>query len=414
MTTHIYGNDDNLNVSVTTSNDTYIIGNGNSDTVTVSAVSGDTIVLGNGTSDTVVIAAFGFDVSFSNNYIALGNGNADSVSLTLGAGVFNASGDTFVFGTGNGDQFTTKFGSGLTDSTIKMGNGIGDVVTLDIATINNTGNTVTLGSGAGDSVSVNTSGNGITLGDGNADTVTDGSVGGNVIILGNGIGDQVILSKSPEAPDAINMGDGKGDTVTAPNFTFEDAWNIKLGNGANDSVGTNTANLAGNGAEVVVGGGNNDQVYLSGNDNTITLGNGNNDFVRCWTIFPSDGNNSITVGNGNGDTIDVSFSNTANVTVGNGNDTILAGKDNVVTLGNGSDLVTYDWTKAGSDGVAGTITGFNTSKDVIQLHGVSSVTIADNSSGNATISDGLGDTVTLIGVHAADLHVGATGNVQLV
>jgi hypothetical protein len=357
-------------------------------------------VLGNGDSDfvsMVAAASAGSQASIDGNHIVLGNGNGDHVSAdsTLHGAIQN---NIITLGDGAGDSVDLSGGAGV-----------------DLSGSTMSGNVVTLGGGDGDSVNISAGGAGhnrITLGDGNADTVTDLGLG-NTIILGNGNGDHV--NEAVGGPFAtagaatIMMGDGRGDLVTGSSFSVID---IQLGNGDNDSIGTGSpggAYSALAGSVLVLGDGNNDQVYFIGAAVVIKLGDGNNDFVRDTSLLGG----SISVGNGNGDTIDISVSNGILVTVGNGNDTIHAGKDSVITLGKGSDLVTYDWTTSGSGGQAGSITGFNTSKDVIQLHGVSNVTIADNS-GNATISDGLGDTVTLIGVHAADLHVGAAGNVQLI
>jgi len=57
MTTFTYGNLSNLNVGVTTDNDTYILGNGQGDFVDFSSFTqsntGDTVILGNGAGDGV-------------------------------------------------------------------------------------------------------------------------------------------------------------------------------------------------------------------------------------------------------------------------------------------------------------------------------------------------------------------------
>ena len=66
----------------------------------------------------------------------------------------------------------------------------------------------------------------------------------------------------------------------------------------------------------------------------------------------------------------------------------------------------FEQTTPGTIGQA-TITGFDPHKDVITFPNqlTSSVSYHDNAQGNAVVTvDNSGDTITLVGVHASDLH----------
>jgi hypothetical protein len=94
------------------------------------------------------------------------------------------------------------------------------------------------------------------------------------------------------------------------------------------------------------------------------------------------------------------------ITVGNGNDTIYVGRDNTVTVGTGRDSFIFQQTTPGNIGAV-TITGFDPNKDVITFSNqlTTSVSFHDNAQGNAVITvDNAGDTITLVGVHASELH----------
>jgi hypothetical protein len=144
---------------------------------------------------------------------------------------------------------------------------------------------------------------------------------------------------------------------------------------------------------------------------TITLGNGDGDSVNAqnsvgYSPLPNQPNDFITVGNGAGDTVYDQNSANDNITVGNGDDTIYAGQNTTITVGTGHDSFVFEQTTPGTIGSA-TITGFDPAKDVITFSNqlTSSVSYHDNAQGNAVITvDNAGDTITLMGVHASDLH----------
>jgi hypothetical protein len=219
---------------------------------------------------------------------------------------------------------------------------------------------------------------------GNGDNLTVSVLTNNdTYIIGNGTGDTVNANDADFIYDAIIVGNGNGDTVNA-----------------NDSVGDT----------IIVGNGNGDSVTaIDSFLDQITLGNGNGDSV----VVLSSGD-TVTLGNGNGDIVNDSHGVGNTITVGNGNDTIYVGINDTVTVGKGQDTFIFDATRAGNIG-ADTINGFRPERvhgsqpDVIQLKSAlwgsgPMPTITTDADGNAVLSDGQGDTITLVGVHASALH----------
>jgi hypothetical protein len=102
------------------------------------------------------------------------------------------------------------------------------------------------------------------------------------------------------------------------------------------------------------------------------------------------------------------------ITVGNGNDTIYLGSNDTIKVGTGHDSFIFEQTPPsiieptppGNIG-ATTITGFDPHKDSFTFSNqlTTSVSYHDNAQGNAVITvDNAGDTITLMGVHASELH----------
>ena len=121
---------------------------------------------------------------------------------------------------------------------------------------------------------------------------------------------------------------------------------------------------------------------------------------------PGAGGNTISLGNGNNDTVMVSTSVGDTITVGNGNDTILVGRDNTVTVGTGHDSFIFEQTTPGNIGAV-TVNHFDPGKDSFTFSNqlTTSVSYHDNAQGNAVVTvDDSGDTITLVGVHASELH----------
>jgi hypothetical protein len=142
---------------------------------------------------------------------------------------------------------------------------------------------------------------------------------------------------------------------------------------------------------------------LVGGNNTAKLGNGHGDVVNTG----SSGGNTITVGNGNGDVVNDFHGRGSTITVGNGNDTIYVGNNDTVTVGTGQDSFIFQQTTPGNIGAV-TVTGFDPSKHSFTFSNqlTTSVSYQDNAQGNAviTVDSNPADTITLVGVHASDLH----------
>jgi hypothetical protein len=203
-------------------------------------------------------------------------------------------------------------------------------------------------------------------------SINDNSYG-DTIVLGNGSGDSI---SSVSAYNTITLGNGSHDAV----YTVSDGDTITLGNGAYDFA----------------------RIDNSDHD-TIVLGNGLGDAVINESGYFS----HITLGDGNHDVVNAQHSIADVVTVGNGNDTIFAGLNTTMTVGTGHDSFVFEQTTPGDIGWA-TISGFDPHKDSITFASelTSSVSYHDDAHGNAVIAvDGnASDTITLEGVHAAQLH----------
>jgi Ca2+-binding RTX toxin-like protein len=293
---------------------------------------------------------------------------------------------TFNFGNADG-LFVPVTTDG--DNTYIVGNGNNDVV---IAASSSIRDVITLGNGNNDQVQIgdfftnagNAQGDTITLGDGNDDSVfiiafRSQLSGHNTITLGNGNNDAVVLQILSTLPNVITLGDGDGDVVQG-----------------------HTLAQGGTGDQITVGNGKNDAV-VSGGGSTISVGDG--DGAVVWT----GGQDQITVGNGNNDTVFSQFGYNT-ITVGNGNDTIHVATNDTVAVGKGQDVFVFDSFFEKQPGGIGavTITGFNPSKDVIVIQQTLATSFAahDDVHGNAVVTfpnDGQ-DHITLVGVHASDLH----------
>jgi hypothetical protein len=94
------------------------------------------------------------------------------------------------------------------------------------------------------------------------------------------------------------------------------------------------------------------------------------------------------------------------ITVGSGNDTIYVGPDNTITVGTGHDSFIFEQTTPGNIGGV-TVNQFDPDKDIFTFSSqlTTSVSYHDNAHGNAVVTvDNSGDTITLVGVHASELH----------
>jgi hypothetical protein len=178
------------------------------------------------------------------------------------------------------------------------------------------------------------------------------------------------------------LGNGAGDTVNAQSG---DSYGITLGNGARDTVNAQDSHSEGN-----------------GHSYSVTLGDGAGDTVNAQLSLGV----NVTLGNGAHDVVSAQNSLGDSIAVGNGDDTIYAGQNTTITVGTGRDSFVFEQTTPGTIGQA-TITGFDPHKDVITFSNqlTSSVSYHDNAQGNAVVTvDNAGDTITLVGVHASELH----------
>ena len=78
-----------------------------------------------------------------------------------------------------------------------------------------------------------------------------------------------------------------------------------------------------------------------------------------------------------------------------------------MTVGTGHDSFVFEQTTPGTNLGQATITGFDPQKDVITFSSqlTTSVSYQDDAHGNAVVTvDNAGDTITLVGVHASELH----------
>jgi hypothetical protein len=371
---------------------TIIIGNGINDVVSAIGGQYDTITLGNGTGDTVNENYGNFDK------ISLGDGAGDTVNVNEINPVFAfppVPNNIITLGDGAGDIVDAN--NGLADM-ITLGNGNGDVVNANAST----DNIIVLGNGNDDVVNANSPGitpfgnNTITLGNGNGDVVNANTFfGDNIITLGNGNGD--VVNGGASIGDGITLGNGNSDTVT---LVGAESVGIALGDGNNDKVSVNVGSASAF-ASITLGNGNGDVVNTDAIDSPIILGNGNGDVVNIG----GGGHNTITLGNGNGDVV-TSGGGFNTITLGNGNDTVYVGSNDTVTVGTGHDSFVFQQTTPGNVGTV-TVTGFNPNKDSFTFSNelTTSVSYHDNAQGNAVVTvDSAGDTITLTGVHAADLH----------
>jgi hypothetical protein len=243
--------------------------------------------------------------------------------------------------------------------------------------------------------------NTITLGNGNGDVVNAYTFyGDNIISLGNGNRDVV---NGEALGDQITLGNGNGDTVTLSpaGYVVSMGFRIALGDGNNDKVSVNVIGSSSGSGSITLGNGNGDVVNANAIDTPITLGNGHGDVVNIG----GGGHNTITLGNGDGDVV-TSGGGLNTITLGNGNDTVYVGSNDNVTVGTGHDSFVFQQTTPGNIGAV-FVSGFSPNKDsfTFSTQLTASVSYHDNAQGNAVVTvDNAGDTITLVGVHAADLH----------
>jgi uncharacterized repeat protein (TIGR03803 family)/VCBS repeat-containing protein len=198
-------------------------------------------------------------------------------------------------------------------------------------------------------------------------------------------------------------------TITQPGQTYiagTPGEPLTSGNGSvflDGSLLENQTITAGNDKDAVLAGsndtvslGNGADVVSAGDSDTISLGNGP-DSVTAGA------NSTVTLGNGN-DAVTAGSNST--IKLCNGNDAIYVGLNATVTVGTGHDSFVFQQTTPGNIGAV-TVTGFDPNKDSFTFSNqlTTSVSYHDNVQGNAVVTvDHAGDTITLLGVHSAELH----------
>jgi hypothetical protein len=179
-----------------------------------------------------------------------------------------------------------------------------------------------------------------------------------------------------------------------------------MGNGNSDSVSFFNAHDS----SIVMGNGDGDSVIgfgpLAIYDVSITLGSGNGDSVNLSSPHSQPFGNTILLGDGNGDSVTDNSGYDA-ITMGNGNDVIGVAFNDHVTVGTGHDSFVFQQERPGTIGTV-TIAGFDPTKDgfIFSDRLTSQITWHDDAHGNAVITPDANpnDSVTLLGVHSADLH----------
>jgi len=368
-----------------------ISGSGVTSLATVNLGGGDNAVTLGGRKNTVNVGDGANSISLS------GNGNAVTVTDPAGAGT-----DTVTLGSGTGDSVNldsaagsvTGTGAGVTKVTQTGANGV-------TVSLGNGVGLVNLGDGT-DAVTANGNGSSITLGAG-SDMVSAGGANDVIAVNADGGAFSVNNITANGTGDSISVGSassyGGSSTVTAL------ATGASLSNGDTITVGANyAANKLSAGSYSLItfnnGGGFPNLVPTGAVVNTVTAGSGNTiSFLDTAGYFGD--SNTVTAGSGNSITFDDALgtlspdTNTATVTSGSSVtfNSLSSSSDyfNVGAPGTGSAATTVSQTDGYSYGVA------HGPNDTFLLAGVNSGSTLSALFGNETIKFWLGssDSVSL-------------------
>ena len=244
----------------------------------------------------------------------------------------------------------------------------------------------------------------IALGNGNYDAVVingTGNIDNNHISFGSGAYDYIYTCNGSITGNTITFGSGGEDYCLTYNGSIITGNTISFGSGADDFVYTQNGSITGN--TITFGSGAQDYVFTQNGltGNTISIGNGDNDSIE--SITNQIANNHITMGNGNGDAVLANGLGGNNIiNIGSGlNDVIDVSTNDQITVGvGGSDTFYFKQSALGSIGNV-QITHFNAVNDAILVnnHTLYSGFSASYSNGNTIISNGSGDSITLVGVN---------------
>jgi Ca2+-binding RTX toxin-like protein len=386
-------------------------------------VGGNTIIGGAGANNNGIKVT----TTIGDDLIETGLGTlTNAISLGAGNDTVIANGASNIFGsTGNDTITVNQWTATVTTSTGSS------LVTFNVGGTVNTHGTDTIVSNAG-VLTVNAIGPSTTVtggsgflwftsyGAGNA-TITGGSGGGNFTFTGTGV-DQ--LTTAVGASDTIQLGRGAATINCQGNDTI-------LG-------GTGNATITGGAGAVIV--------TFNGGGSTVTGGSGGLqvlDQAGGNTVIGGAGANNnginVTTTTGN-DLIETGLSTLTNtITLGAGNDTVIANGASVITGSTGNDTITVNqWTGTVTTGTGASLVTFNVG-GTVNTHGTDTVvsnagvltvnamgpstTVTGGSgflwfsgSGNATITGGSGGGSFNFAGNATDqltTAAGATDTIQL-
>jgi len=404
-----------------TGDDTYVINN-----------SGVTIVESSGAGTDTIQTSMTFDLTSNAMYSNIenltltgssninGTGNSFDNLITANSGIDTLSGglgnDTYIIGNASDtivestSAGTDLVQSGITFSISSFAN-VENLTLTGSANINGTGNSAV-------NIITGNSGNNTLDGGGASDTLI-GGVGDDTYVLNNtGI--------------TITEGSGAGTDTISTNMTFDLTSNAMYANienltltGTSAIIGTGTSGanvLTGNGISgtSLVGGLGNDTYYLGASDTVVeSSSSGGTDTVnegRASYTLGTNVENLVLTGtsdiNGTGNTLaNIITGNTGNNTLdgGTGSDTLIGGLGNDVYLLDATTDVVTENTGEGTDTVLASITGYTLAANVENLT-LSGTVIAGT--GNALNNVITGNTAanTLDGGAGSDTLIGGTGN----
>jgi Ca2+-binding RTX toxin-like protein len=168
---------------------------------------------------------------------------------------------------------------------------------------------------------------------------------------------------------------------------------------------------AGNGHDLILGGNGNDLIIGGNGDDEIFGGEGNN------TLIGGHGRDLLVGGNGD----DLIVGGTGNQTLigGGGDDTLIAGRGNETMIG-GSGKDTFVFSSGGGRDVVmdfhdGDILEVQRNINGLHVNSAGDLVsrVHSDVDGNAVIDFGHGDSVTLVGVKAEDIHHDPSGFIKI-
>jgi Ca2+-binding RTX toxin-like protein len=447
-----------INLPLGTNGDDIILGNSGNDTIygkagsdNISGLGGDdTIYGGNGVNDESDSA----DILLGNegNDTIYGNGGNDTLYGNEGGDtIYGGHGDDLIYGGNaiNDLEDDGDFIEGNQGNDTIYGNGGDDVIS------GNEGSDTIYG-GHGDDLiygggSIEDPADSADIISGNQGNDTIYGNGGNDTLYGNEGSDTIY---GGHGDDLIYGGNAINDLEDDGDFIEGNQGNDTIyGNGGDDTISGGEGDdviYGGKGDNIINGDAGNDKIYSDGNNDIISGGLGDDIFVIDAAV---DGFTSVTISdfkaNSNQDKIDLSLLNVGNFSdltiTQDGNDTTIkalnggkiilenTNKDNItaddfINRSHQKILTVYNIGKpldnipnsVKSPQVAGKLTkfviedfnpkGVTTSRfdDAVQViditrFNVTNLSISDNSSGNAVVNLGDGQTLEIIGVKSAQL-----------